>query len=100
MTLGTVDKAGYQNVVRLLGQLTAAPLAFHIDAITLEGDRAVAEVRSEGALIDGNAYANTYVFVFRLGQRRIAFVAEHYNALIVQEKIMPLRAKISAPRGS
>jgi ketosteroid isomerase-like protein len=95
-TLGTVDKAGYQNVVRILGQLTAGPLTFHVDAVTRQGDRIVAEVRSEGTLIDGNAYANTYVFVLRMENGRIAWVAEHYNPLIVQETLMPLMNEIGA----
>jgi uncharacterized protein len=99
-TLGTVDKAGYQNVVRILGQLTAEPLTFHIDAVTAQNGRIVAEVRSKGTLIDGKAYANTYVFVLRIENGHIAWVAEHYNPLIVQETLMPLmEAMDAAPDG-
>jgi ketosteroid isomerase-like protein len=89
-TQGRMDKAAYQQVVRLLGQLTSTPLTFEIDAITTEDDRALAEVRSQGRLVDGSEYGNTYVFAFRIRDGRIASVAEHYNALIVEEKMMPL----------
>ena len=52
----------------------------------------VAEVRSEGRLIDGADYAMRYVFVFRIRDGRIASLAEHFNALTVQEQILPLLA--------
>jgi uncharacterized protein len=87
---GRLNKETYQGVIRLLAKMTARPLAFTIDSITAEDDRAVAEVRSEGTLINGEDYANTYVFVFRIRDGRIASVAEHFNALIVQEKLIPL----------
>ena len=89
-TQGTMDKTQYQRVVKLLGAMCARPLEFTINAVTSEEDRVVAEVQSEGTLINGEAYRNTYVFVFRIRDGRIASVAEHFNALIVQEKLIPL----------
>ena len=52
-----------------------------------------AEARSEGVLINGEAYAQTYVFVLRIRDGRIAAIAEHYNALISEEKLVPLMAR-------
>lgn len=89
-TQGTMDKASYQRLIRILAAICSRPLAFTIDSITAEEDRVVAEVRSQGTLIDGADYQNTYVFVFRIRGGRIASVAEHFNALIVQEKMIPL----------
>jgi uncharacterized protein len=89
-TQGSLDKAAYQHAIRLLAKLCARPLTFSIDSITTEEDRTVAEVHSEGTLINGKEYKNTYVFVFRTRDGRIAAVAEHFNALLVQEKLMPL----------
>jgi uncharacterized protein len=95
-TQGEMSKAAYQGVIRLLARITAGPLTFVIDAITAEDDRAVAEVRSSGRLADGTDYANTYVFAFRVREGRIARVAEHFNALIVQDTMMPVvRAVLS-----
>ena len=94
---GDMDKAAYQHVVHLLAEISSEPLAFTIDAITIEDDRAAAEARSKGTLIDGTEYANTYVFTFRFREGRISSVAEHYNALIVEEKMMPL---LAGPAGS
>ena len=87
---GSMDKAAYQNAIRLLDRISQVPLTYTIDAITAEEDRAIAEVRSSGVLVGGEDYSNTYVFAFRFREGLIASVAEHYNALIVEEKMMPL----------
>ena len=94
-TQGRMSKAAYQHVIRVLARISARPFTFTIDSITAEDDRAVAEVHSEGTLINGEPYANTYVFVFRIRDGRIASVAEHFNALIVQEKMVPLVKTLS-----
>lgn len=95
-TQGTIDKATYQNAIKLLAAMCARPLAFTIDSLTAEDDRVVAEVRSEGTLINGEPYSNTYVYVFRMRDGRIASVAEHFNALIVREKLIPLMKTVTA----
>lgn len=87
---GNIDKAGYQGMVRLLGELCASPLTFNIKSITAEDDRIAAEAESVGTLINGEEYRNIYVFVFRVRDNHIASIAEHFNPLIVQEKLLPL----------
>ena len=89
-TQGAVDKASYQGMIRWLASVCATPLAFTIQALTAEADRVVAEATSEAVLINGEPYRQTYVFVFRIRDGRIAAVAEHYNALVAQEKLLPL----------
>jgi len=95
-TGGVIDKASYQRLVRLLAAMCARPLAFTIHSLTADEDRVVAEAESEGLLINGETYRNTYVFVFRIRDDRIASVAEHYNALIAQEKLVPLMKEAAA----
>lgn len=89
-TGGTMDREAYRGLIRLLARMCAEPIRFTIDAIICEGDRAAAEVRSEATLVNGEPYAMTYVYTFRFRDGRIASVAEHYNALVVQEKLVPL----------
>ncbi len=91
-TTGTIDKAAYQGMIRLLARMCATPIQFTVDAVTAEGDRVLAEAHSEAMLINGEPYANTYVFSFRIRDDRIAWIAEHYNALITQDKLLPLMA--------
>ncbi len=92
----TMDKARYQYLVRLLAAMCATPPAFTIHALTADEDRVVAEAESVCTLINGEEYRNSYVFVLRIRDGRIASVAEHYNALIAQEKLVPLMAQAAA----
>ncbi|TCM13040.1 hypothetical protein EDF56_11664 [Novosphingobium sp. PhB165] len=95
-TQGEMSKKAYQGVIRILRSISSIPLTFIIDAITAEEDRICAELRSHGVLINGEIYENTYFFAFRIDDGRIARVSEHYNALIVQEKMMPLVRSITS----
>src|SRR5690606_25189234 len=87
---GPVDKRGYQGMIAMLGQIFKGPLTLHIDSLTAEEDRVVAEVRSEGTLANDEHYANTYVFIFRMREGRVAALAEHFNSEIVKKKMGPL----------
>lgn len=89
-TTGPVDKKTYQAMVKMLGKMCAAPLSITVHSLTAEEDRVVAEAESTGKLINGEDYCNTYIFVFRIRDNRIASVAEHYNALIARDKLLPL----------
>lgn len=91
-TQGDLTKAQYQGAIRLLRRMCETPIQFSIDAITAEDDRVVAEARSAAKLISGADYVQTYVFSFRIRDGRIAWIAEHFNALIVQEKLYPVMA--------
>jgi ketosteroid isomerase-like protein len=95
-TGGTIDKASYQGAIRLLAKMCATPIRFTIDSLTAEDDRVVAEARSEAKLISGEDYRQTYIFVFRIRDGRFASIAEHYNALIVQEQLFPLMERLTA----
>ncbi|MGE3690951.1 MAG: nuclear transport factor 2 family protein [Novosphingobium sp.] len=94
-TTGPMDRAAYQNAIRLLARMCAEPIRFTVDAITSEDDRVVAEARSKAVLIDGKPYENTYVFTLRIRDGCIAWIGEHMNALIVQEKLVPLMARLA-----
>jgi ketosteroid isomerase-like protein len=89
-TQGQMSKQAYQGVIRILRKISSVPLTFIVDAVTAEEDRICAELHSHGVLINGETYENTYFFAFRVRDGRIAHVSEHFNALIVQEKMMPL----------
>jgi ketosteroid isomerase-like protein len=93
-TGGTTDRAGYQRVITMLRHMCAEPIRFTIDALTAQDDRVVVEARSRATLINDATYENTYVFVIRARDGRIAAVAEHYNALIVDEVLMPVVASL------
>lgn len=93
---GPLSREAYQGAIRLLAKMCDRSIRFTIDAITAEQDRVLAEARSTAKLIDGNDYANTYVFSLRIRDGRIAHIAEHMNLAIVHEKLVPLMAQLSA----
>jgi ketosteroid isomerase-like protein len=76
--------------------MCATPLVFTINALTAEEDRVVAEAVSHCTLVNGESYGNTYVFVFRIRDGKIASVAEHYNAITARDKLVPLMAEAAA----
>lgn len=96
---GQKTRQEYQAAIRLLARMCAEPIQVTIDAITAEEDRAVAEARSKATLINGELYEMTYVFSFRIRDGRIASIAEHYNPLVVQQKLFPLMAQLASSGG-
>ncbi len=88
-TQGTVSKASYQQAVRLLDKMCERPLKYTIHSLTADEDRVIVEAQSEGTLINAKRRA-TPICVLCIREGRIASVAEHYNALIAQEKLLPL----------
>jgi uncharacterized protein len=93
-TQGTIPKSAYQGAIRLLARMCQSPILFTVDAITAEDDRVVIEAHSEATLVNGEQYANTYVFSLRVRDGRIAWIAEHFNPLIAKEKLFPLAASL------
>jgi ketosteroid isomerase-like protein len=99
-TQGMISKAAYQQVVRLLDKMCAQPLTYTLHSLTAEEDRVVVEAESEGELINGESYRNTYVYVMRFRDGKLASVAEHYNALIAQQKLLPLMKELMADKSA
>ncbi|MGH3297454.1 MAG: nuclear transport factor 2 family protein [Trebonia sp.] len=93
-TQGPVSKAAYQGAIRLFARMAQSPIRFTVDAMTAQDDRVVIEAHSQATLINGEEYGNTYVFSLRVRDGRIAWIAEHFNALIAQEKLLPLAASL------
>jgi ketosteroid isomerase-like protein len=83
-------KARYQGGVKLLQSLFPGGLGYRVVSLTAEEDRVAAEVRAHGTLTSGTVYENSYMYIFRIRDMRIVSFAEHFNPLIVQEKISPL----------
>ena len=93
-TQGPISKSEYQSAIRLPARMCQSQIRFTVDAITAEDDRVVIEAHSQATLINGQQYANTYVFSLRVRNGRIAWIAEHYNPLIAQERLFPLAASL------
>jgi ketosteroid isomerase-like protein len=88
-TLGPMEKANYQGGVKMLLTLFAGGINHTIDSLTAEEDRVAAELRTKGTFLDGDTFENTYIFLLRIRDGRIASVAEHFNPEPVLTKIVP-----------
>lgn len=96
-TGGTIPRETYRAMVASLQAMLDGPIEMTVDAVTAEAGRVVIEAHSSARLVNGEDYANTYVYVLRLSEDgRIASVAEHYNALTAQEKLLPLMKQLRA----
>lgn len=87
---GGSDRDRYIGGTRMLQSIFDGGLAYTIDSITAEDDRAIAEVRAHGTLVNGEEYSNRYVFIFHIRGGRISSLAEHFNPDPIAKQIMPL----------
>lgn len=88
-TTPVLSKAQFRAGVGMLGTIFAKTLVYHIDALTAEDDRVVAEVHSTGTLPGDQPFANTHVFILRIRDGKIAHMAEHMNPYVVAAGIGP-----------
>jgi ketosteroid isomerase-like protein len=88
---GMSDKTRFLGGIKILASIFAEDtLTYFIDSLTAQEDRLVAEIRSQGTLINGEPLTNTHVFLFQLREGRIAAAREYMNQFVVREKIVPL----------
>lgn len=90
VSAGSSDRARFLGAMKALAAIFDGRLRYHIDALTVQEDRAVAEVSSCGTLPDGEPFNNVHAFIFRIRDGRIASMAEFTNQLLVNDKIVPL----------
>ncbi len=83
-------KERYIGGVKMLLSLFPDGLRYTVKSLTVEEDRVAAEVEANGILSNGDAFQNSYVFMIRLRDGKIASVAEHFNPDPVRSQIVPL----------
>ena len=90
---GPVDRATYQKAFGIFATIfEGGGPTLTIRSLTAEEDRVVAEFTSDGTLVNGDAYHNEYLFLFRVRDGRIAYVGEYFNPDVVRQKIAPAMA--------
>jgi len=88
---GMSDKPRFLGGIKVLASIfNAGTLAYFVESLTAEEDRLIAEISSQGTLINGEALNNTHVFLFWLRDGRIAAAKEYMNQFVVRDKIVPL----------
>lgn len=96
MRSGDIGKEKFALGAKLLSRVFEGSLVYTIDTLVAGDDRAVAEVRSSGRLMNGEDFNNVNVFIFRIEGGRVSEVREYMDPMVVNEKLAPLIEKIIA----
>jgi ketosteroid isomerase-like protein len=60
------------------------------DLIIAEGDRVVVQAHSEATTVRGDAYNQTYCFIFRVRDGKLTEVVEHCDTALVERVLEPV----------
>ena len=88
-TAQAVDKDSYVNGIANLPKVFPNKLAFTIHSLTAEDDRVVAEFSGDGTTTDGKHYHNTYLYLFKIRDQRVYFLAEYLNVDEMRGVLVP-----------
>jgi len=87
---GEADKQKFLGGIQLLSLAANGSIRYKIISLTAEEDRVIAEVTSNGTLMNGETISNNHIFLFRLENGKISTCSEYMNQMVVKEKILPL----------
>ena len=82
----SVLRGKHEVITKLFGALTAklaGPLRVHIDELIGEGDRIVALAHGEAKTKQGEAYDQSYCFIFRFRGDQVVEVDERFDSALV-----------------
>jgi ketosteroid isomerase-like protein len=83
-------KVVVQNLLReALGSQLAGPVRQERDFVLADEDRVIVQSRGFGTTKSGEAYRNTYCFVFRVRNGRLTEVIEHCDTSLVDRVLTP-----------
>ena len=86
---GTADKEAFRNGIALLPKVFPDKLAFTIHSLTAEEDRVIAQFSAVGTLRDGKVYRNDYLYLFRIRDGKVYFLAEYLNLDEMRGTLVP-----------
>jgi uncharacterized protein len=85
----TVGKDSYVSGIANLPKVFPDKLAFTIHSLTAEDDRVIAEFSGNGTTADGKLYRNNYLYLFKIRQGKVYFLAEYLNLDEMRGVLLP-----------
>ena len=85
----TVDKESYVRGISALPRVFPEKLQFTIKSMTAEDDRVVAEFTGDGITLSGKRYQNHYLYLFRIRDGRVCFLAEYMDMDAMRDVLIP-----------
>jgi ketosteroid isomerase-like protein len=93
-TPGLVEREAYAAGIALLPQVFPDKLAFTIHSLTAEDDRVVAQFSGVGTTLEGETYRNDYLYLFRIRDGKVSFLAEYLNLDAMRGTLIPAMAAL------
>lgn len=90
-----VGKDAYVGGIALLPRVFPDKLAFTIHSLTAEDDRVIAEFSGVGVTREGKSYRNDYLYLFKLREGKVYFLAEYLNLDEMRGVLIPAMAALS-----
>ena len=87
------DRESYVQGIALLPRVFAGGLPFTIHSLTAEEDRVIAEFSGEGTTAGGEVYRNTYLYLFKVRDGKVCFLAEYLNLDAMRGALVPAMMK-------
>jgi ketosteroid isomerase-like protein len=91
-----VGKDAYVNGIALLPRVFPDRLAFTIHSLTAEDDRVIAEFSGLGTTVQGATYRNDYLYLFKIRDAKVYFLAEYLNLDTMRGTLIPAMAALTA----
>ena len=89
-----VGKDAYVNGIALLPRVFSDKLAFTIHSLTAEDDRVIAEFSGLGTTVQGATYRNDYLYLFKIRDGKVYFLAEYLNLDTMRGTLIPAMAAL------
>jgi ketosteroid isomerase-like protein len=98
-TPGLVEKEAYAAGIALLPRVFPDKLAFTIHSLTAEEDRVVAQFSGLGTTREGKVYRNDYLYLFRIRDGKVCFLAEYLDLDAMRGTLIPAMAALPKDEG-
>jgi len=83
------SKDAYARGIALLPRVFPEGLSFRIRSLTAEDDRVIAEFSGDGTTAGGAHYHNDYLYLFRIRDGKVCFLAEYLDLDAMRGVLIP-----------
>ena len=90
------DRESYVQGIALLPRVFPDKLQFAIKSLTAEEDRVIAEFSGLGTTRGGEVYRNDYLYLFRIRDGKVCFLAEWLNLDAMRGVLIPAMQEVLA----
>lgn len=88
------DRESYVQGIALLPRVFEGGLPFTIHSLTADEDRVIAHFSGEGATRGGVVYKNDYLYLFRIRDGKVCFLAEWLNLDAMRGVLIPAMEEV------